>query len=567
MLENIRKYTGLFIVVLVLIFVGLIFLGDNMSASGPGSGPTLVKTKYENFSQKELQKRGAGYLQLAQRVMQTSIQNGSFNGYQDISQYLGVLGAQDTAEGLKTFLVNRANFDRAVAKFGLYPSQEEIDVYQRETLFTGRDGLVNKEAYDTFIDKGLKGVGTLNDLNRFAGDILAFKKLTEVLGAAVQGNETAAQENFLSSAQTMNVSTLALSLADFQKDIQPTDEELKTYWEENRGRYLSEAKRKLTYFVAKPDYEKALAEKIKKQAEKTDEEKAADDAEKTPAELAADAEAPSLTDEERSKEVDKLGLVIEEDIWVVIQQQVEDGAKKADLETLAKEYGFEVKTTELLPVAELPAEIRGPIRGTQGRTVENEVLDARINPSNVMDSVSEILGVGTDGWLLFRIDEAVEPTELAFEEAMDKAKADLVKEKSLEALTAAIESAREEVAKALEEGKPLNEVAAAQNLKLAQHLNLTAGAQLPGEPSVRDVFRLASQTKSGSVSKAEVMQPGGDRALFVYVEEREFVESDENKDGLDRALSTQQQQMKNMLVEHYFTAAYDEADVEFVRPE
>lgn len=565
MLENIRKYTGLFIVVLVLIFVGLIFLGDNMSASGPGSGPTLVKTKYEKFSQKDLQKRGAGHLQLAQRVMQTSIQNGSFNGYQDISQYLSVLGAEDTTEGLKTFLVNRANFDRAVAKFGLYASQEEIDVYQRETLFTGRDGLVNKEAYDTFIEKGLKGVGTLNDLNRFAGDILAFKKLTEVLGAAVQGNETTAQESFMSSAQTMNVSTLALSLADFQKDIQPTDEELKTYWEENRGRYLSEAKRKLTYFVAKPDYEKALSAKIEKESKKTDEEKAADDAEKTPAELAADAEAPSLTDEERSKEVDKLGLLVEEDIWVVIQQQIDEGAKKADLETLAKEYGFEVKTTALLPISELPAEIRGPIRGTQGRTVEIEVADARLNPSNVMDSVSEILGVGTDGWLLFRIDEAVEPTELAYEEAADKAKADLVKEKSLEALTAAIESAREEVAQALEEGKPLNEAAEAQNLKLAQHLNLTAGAQLPGEPSVRDVFRLASQTKSGSVSKAEVMQPGGDRALFVYVEEREFVESAQNKAGLERALSTQQQQMKYMLVEHYFTAAYDEAEVELVR--
>lgn len=566
MLENIRKYTGLFIVVLVLIFVGLIFLGDNMSASGPSGGPILVKTKYETFSAKDLQNRGAGQLQLAQRVMQTAFSNGSQKGAQDISQYLSVLQAEESTEGLKTFLVNRANFDRAVEKFGLYPSQEEIEVYQRESLFTGFDGLVNKEAYDTFIEKGLKGVGSLNDLNRFTGDLLAFQKLTEVLGAAVQANEETAKEGFMSYAQTMNASTLSLSLADFQKDIEPTEEEIKTYWEENRGRYLSEAKRKLTYLVAKPDYEKALADKIKKESEKTAEEKAADDAEKTPAELAADAEAPSLTDEERSKVVDRLGLVVEEDIWVVIQQQVEEGAKKAEFEALAMEYGFEVKTTELLPVSELPAEIRGPVRGGRGRTVENEVADARINPANVMDSVSEILGIGTDGWLLFRVDEAQEPAELSYEDAKEDAKSDLTKEKSLEALTAAIEAAREEVAKALEAGTPLNEAAEAQGLKLAQHLNLTASSQLPGEPNVSDVFRLGSQTKSGSVSKAEVMQPSGDRALFVYVEEREFVESEQNKAGLDRAVSSRQMQMKYMLVQHYFTAAYEEAEVELVRP-
>ena len=564
MLENIRKYTGLFIVVLVLIFVGLIFLGDNMSSGGPGSGPPVVKTKYETLSTKNLQNDGAAYLQLGQRVMQASAQGGSFQGFQDISQYLGVLGGGESSDSLKRFLVNRANFDRAIEAYGLHASQDDVNLYQREVLFTGRDGIFDKKSYDDFLNKGLKGLGNVNDLNAFTGDLLSFKKLTEVIGAGVQANEEAAKEEFISSAQTMSVSTLSLGLEDFKNDINPTEDEVKTFWQENQGRYLSDAKRKLTYIVAQPDYEAALEAQEKEESSTPDEE-AAEDSEKSPAELAAAAEEPTLSPEAKNKLINKLGLEIEEGIWMILQQQVSEGAETAELEPLAEELGYEVKTTELISTAELPAEIRGAIRGSQGRTVEMEVADATVNPSNAMDSISEILGIGTDSWLLFRVDEATEPSELPFEEAMEDAKQDLITEKAEEELESALEAAREAIAKAQEEGKSLKEAAEEHKLKFAQHLNLTANSQLPNEPNTQDVFRLASQTKSGSLSKAEVFQPARNRGLFVFVEERQFVETDQNKASLDRAVSTQQQRLKYILVEHWFTAAYDEAEVEIMK--
>ena len=255
--------------------------------------------------------------------------------------------------------------------------------------------------------------------------------------------------------------------------------------------------------------------------------------------------------------------MIEENIWVVLQQQVENGAEKAELEPLAKEFGYEVKSTDLLPLSELPADIRGPVRGTQ-LTVEQELAGASLTSGNAMDALSEILGIGTENWLLYRVDEAVDPTEKTFEEAKEDAKTDLIQERAEEELKKAIESAREAVAKALADGTSLADAAKEQNLKLTEHLGVTASSTLPGESNSQDIYRLATQTKTGEVSKAEVSQPLRTNALFVFVKEREFVESDQNKAGLTRAVSTQQEAIRGALVQHWFTAEYDKSEVEIM---
>ena len=554
--------------VLVLIFVGLVFLQSNHGGSGPGSGPAVVKTNDKTYAYKDLQK-AEQQVRLGQRILQESIQNGSFTTYGDISRYLGTLEAGNNDDSLKRYLVHRTNFERAKKEYGLYPSKDEIDLYQRENIFTGRDGVFNDEAYQKFTDKGLKGISlTINDLNDFVGDILAFNEFTKVLGAGVLANQTAAEESFIANSQQFTLSTLSLDLETFKKEITPTDEEIKTYWEEHQGRYLTEPKRRITYFTAAPDFATALAEKKKNlpDTEKTPAEEAAD-AEKTPEQIAADdkakADATVLTPEERKKVSDELGLAIEENIWVVLQQQIENGADSANLEPLAKEYGYEVKSTELLPLSELPTEIRGAVRGTQ-TTVEQELQNASLTSGNVMDSLSEILGIGNENWLLYRVDEAIDPAEKTFEEAKEDAKNDLIQEQAEEQLQEAIETARDAVAKALADGTSLADAAKAQNLKLTEHLGVTASSTLPGEPSSQDVFRLATQTKTGELSRAEVVAPQRTSAHFVFVKEREFVEDEANKAGLTRAVSTQQEMIRGALVQHWFTAEYDKAEVEII---
>lgn len=571
MLEDIRKYTVLFIVALVLIFVGLIFLGNSSNPAAASGGPTVVKTAYETFSQEDLFEDGDKYINIGQRLASNSIQNGSIQGYTDVFTYLSALGinpgGQATSDEMKRFLVNRANLKRALKEYGIFASKNETDLYQREVLFTGNDGVFDEQSYTEFRDKGLKGLGNLKDLNDYTADIITFNKFAEILSAGVVTDETAAEENFLSAAQTMTVTTLSKTLSEFKESISPSDEELMAFWNENRGRYLSEPMRKLTYFVAQTDFEKALAEKKAKlesgeiQKPVTD---AAADAEKTPEELAAASEV-TLTDQEREQAVNELGLELDENVWVILQQQVADGAKVAQIEPFAKDRGYEVKTTELIPVSELPANIRGAVRGANGRSVEQAVVDARAGTNDPMDALSEILGIGTDSWLLFRVDQSTEPSELPFEDAKEAVTADYVEEKAVEALLADTQKARDAVSEAIAGGDTnILEIAEKAGLQATEHLNLTAQSRIAGEPNVREVFRLAANTRSGEVSEVEVMFPLQDRAVFVYVQERQFVESDQNLAGLAQAGERLQEQLRALVIQHWFTAKYEEAEVELV---
>ena len=567
MLENIRKYTGLFIVMLVLIFIGLIFIGNSSGRGGPGSGPVVVKTDTRSYSAKELQKANQ-QIRLAQRLANQSNQLGGRSSYYgseaalDIFRYLGTLEASSDSEELKRHLVHRSNFEQAKKDFGIAASEDEIQLYQREKIFTNSEGIFDDQAYTTFVDKGLKGLGmTINDVNDFIGDLIAFKALGQILSAGVIADKQASQENALADGQQFSLSVLSLDLETFKKEITPTEEEVKTYWEENKGRYLTEAKRRLTYFTATPDFETALAKKKEEEATK----------EKTPTEEAAEAEGSedtekniTLTPAERKKLIDELGLVIDDDILVTLEQQIEGGAPKANLEEQAKKYGYETKTTELLPISELPKEILGSIRGTR-TLVEQELATMIISDDNPMDSLSETFGIGTENWLLFRIDEAEEPTVKTFAEAQENAQTDYIQEKAEQALQEGIESAREAVAKAIADGSTLEKAAEAQALKMTEHEDLAANTQLAGEPNTRDIFRLASQTKTGEFSKGETIEPLKDQALFVYVKEREFVESPQNKQRLERAVESQQVLVRNALLDHWFRAAYDNANVEIVR--
>jgi len=562
MLEDIRKYTGLFIVILVLIFVGLVFWGDG-SGSGPGSGPVLIKSDIGSFSLKDLQKDGDNHIRLAERVSRAAIGSGNFNAYSDIGGYLIAMGAQGAGEdeALKKFIVNRSLLKQAIDDFGLHASQEEIERYQKEALFTTREGTFDDSTYSEFTDQGLKGLGlNINDLNSFVGEIISFRKLSELLGAGIQGNTAAAEENYLAESQSITLVKFVLSLANFKEGLEPSEEELKTFWEENRGLYQSLPRRKLTYVSKSPDFGTALEEKKNSAASLA---AAAESEESTEEGEEKKDEAVALTPIERRKLTDELATVFD-DLWVEIQQKVDDGADIADLETLAKEYDLEVKTTELINADSLPQELKGSVRGLRGQTMQSLIMETPKHESDPMKSLSDPLGTGTDSWVIFRVDEAEEPSELSFEDAKEKVKSDFIDQDARKALTEKLPKIRDAVSKALvDEEKPLAEVAKEHGLQTTTHADITNTGTLPGEPTPRDLFRIAAKTAPGEVSEAEVV---GDRGLFVRVRTRSFQENDQTEAATERAVSSQQQTLRTALVQHWFQAKFNEANVDFVDP-
>ncbi|MDA7882563.1 SurA N-terminal domain-containing protein, partial [Akkermansiaceae bacterium] len=62
MIENIRKYTGLMIVVLVLLFIGLVFLGD--TARNSVTGKPVMEVNGVAISQKEFRRLASNALEI-----------------------------------------------------------------------------------------------------------------------------------------------------------------------------------------------------------------------------------------------------------------------------------------------------------------------------------------------------------------------------------------------------------------------------------------------------------------------------------------------------------------------
>ncbi|MDP0489431.1 MAG: SurA N-terminal domain-containing protein [Verrucomicrobiota bacterium JB023] len=641
MLEDIRKHTGLFIIVLVAIFIGLIFMESAGGGAG-GGGPVVAQTDDFTVSYKEVQEEAGATLQLAARLRDNSIRGGSFEGFSDLSAYMTSLQSRaeqaptTEIESLAAFMVSRRFLQDAIEEYGVQAGEKEVQEYIKEKLFADRNGLFDQASYDAFVENGLQGLGmNLRDFNEFVGELLSFKKFSEVLAAGVQGNSTSAQENYSSEAQSLDITTFSYDLATFKQELEPSDEELKSYWEENKGRYLSEPKRKVHYVLATPDFDTLLEEKKAREAEASESgdapeeeeeeeevvENASEETAESPlptdseepmteaptaseasevpaaevapaaepapttmeeveesileqglpniADLAQQAEGTALTDLERKKAVDELGLVIEE-VWLGLKDLVDEEGQAPNLKPVvakvSEDFGveLEVKETDLVSVSELPPGLKGPDRGDSRKTIEQRILEARVNEANPMDAVVDVpVGAGKESWLVFYVSEVADPQELPFEEAKNDVREDYIDEKGKELMREKIEEAHEALVAAAAEDKNLTEVAASLNLKTANHEGFTNGSQLPGEANPQEVFRLAAQTPVGELSAAELLQPGEQRAVIVQVQKREFVENDVNKDGLTRAVDSQRDLLRRSLVEHWFQARWEESDVEF----
>ena len=131
MIENIRKYTGLMIVVFVILFISFFFL-DTGSVRNMGGGEAVLKIAGRTYNDKEFRTLGTASHDLAMSLAQT----GDFGIYQFVMALTtGGTGAQDAEK----FFINRMILRQAKDRFGVHPGDEEINDYirsMREVGFT-----------------------------------------------------------------------------------------------------------------------------------------------------------------------------------------------------------------------------------------------------------------------------------------------------------------------------------------------------------------------------------------------------------------------------------------------
>ena len=303
MIENIRKYTGLMIVVLVLLFVGLVFLGDGVGNS-MGSKP-VMKVAGQGISQKDFDRNRATFdlpqslpnthfLPRETRIVASHYLGDSVIDFPQlmpgsiVAQMAQYLQANPAAPG--KFIANRRNIQKAGIEYGVTPGPDEVESFVENVLFADPEGNYDQEAYSDFIKNRVSRLGGTKGFNEYIRDLLTAQNLSKLLGGGISPEMEAVRAIYNTGKQVISGQQVALDAASYEGKISPTEEQLKEYYEENEANYNSDERRSVSYLFAEPDWDAALATSKKEKAEAA---KLAEEARKKQEEArkAAEAEA------------------------------------------------------------------------------------------------------------------------------------------------------------------------------------------------------------------------------------------------------------------------------------
>ncbi|NNM28903.1 MAG: hypothetical protein HKO57_05235, partial [Akkermansiaceae bacterium] len=269
--------------------------------------------------------------------------------------------------------------------------------------------------------------------------------------------------------------------------------------------------------------------------------------------------ADALSTEEKEGAIRDLGIKMD-DLWTRIYEN--DGN---DFEQFARDGGFEVQSTDLYTRDSAPEDLKEPLRDAPGKLAVDATFE-RDKGTSPADALSDIRRVGEDKWFLFRIDDAVEPKELTFEEARERARTDLARERALEAMTEAAEQARTAVAEAMKAGKSFEDAAKEQDLTFLKYDDVTVSKPVPGEPLAQEVFDIAAKVDPGSLSDVSTQineQNGVHRAIFLFVEKRELVDSPTYQSMLEQSYRRAGDTLRQLALQNWFAQQYAAAEVRF----
>jgi len=552
MIENIRKFKGLIIVGLALVIFALVIgIKDDLFRRG-AAGRGVIKVAGRTYDAQEFQHLGEGAFELASMLARS----GDFSLYQFImSLSAGATGERDAPE---KFFIGRMVLREAKEDFGVYPGDEEISTYIRTMrAFADKDGKFSEENYRNFIEKGIGRLGmTESDLRDLAADVLASKKINSIVGSGLGVNREIVAQNLAIDSQQVTGEVARLSIDPFSAKIQPTDEEIKKYWETIQDSFTTEPLRKFTYIIATPDMPADPDASAEKKDEKdsiadaaaTDEAKKKKEAEKA-------KKAAELAEARRKKQVEMDSLV--DDFTFDLEQQKGEG-----FETLAKENKWEVKTTELFSRTKAPKELDVNLRSSSrgGKAVDELFrIEATSDP---MSKISQPIAIGENQWLVARLDGEEKSRPKTFEEAKDEARAQYISEKATEAMKAAANEAVTKIKASLAAGKSFADAAKEAGITEVKEVSKVTSTYSPDaatEP--KNLFEATKNVDPGAL--ADVITEA-DRAFIVHVAKREVVKEENAATRLDSEVKRSASQNEMIAFTGWLAAQTEAAKVELL---
>lgn len=493
MIENMRKYTGLMVVVLALLAVGLILTMGNFNTSG---GKAVTKVNGRLIDQIEYRQLGASSLQVIKDSPDPVLTNFALEtlhskildpmSQEDYSAFLLFKRTGLSDYDCYTFATQRLVARDLAASYGIYPSTEAAKAHTQTVFAT--DGKFDQPTYNKFIESiGNTGFEE-KDYIALVAEALAFDKLRRTIVGGLETPKELANKLAEINLQTIDLSYIKLKAEDFSKDINPTDEEIRIYWERNKAKYLTNRQMRISYTLLEPNIATPKPVAPQKAATMTEDEfaeiKAAYDKELAQWEI--EVAKPAIREIERTLRQ--------------ITEEIDTNGPASFLEAI-KRHKLAIVETPLFDIDSAPEALK-PLNVEENGPLIATLLRQKVNANTPYTTPWKLTN---NARFIAHFDEVIEPKTKSFEQAKNLTKQDLIKSIGHQKMLTHADELKEKFTKEIAAGKTFDALASAEGLSIEMQprLNIALINQL-GDPFFGKLYAAAELTNPGTFSKENV---------------------------------------------------------------
>ena len=394
---------------------------------------------------------------------------------------------------------------------------------------------------------------TEGDLLDLISDMLAVKQIKAVIGPGKKVDRDKVTEEIALKNQAIDGEIACLGIDSFKTEIRPTDEQIKSYWQERQDSFMTDELRKFTYFIAapvmpaadQPEPPETIAD-----AAASDEVKMATAKKREEEQRRREAE---LAEVRRQKQIELDGLV--DDFCTAL-----DDGKDTNFEDLAKANHWELKTTGLFPHSKPPADLELKLRSSgRGGKVADQLFRMQLT-ADPLSKFSQPLACGENQWLVARLDSTEKSRPQTYQEAKDEARSQLICQSALQTMKTTANGAVTKIKTGLASGKSFADAAKDAGISEVKPFTKVTSAYRPdpgGEP--KTIYQAACGVAPGALADIITEE---DRIFIVHVTKRVALKLEDAAARLDEAVKAQVMQNESIAFTDWITARTEATKVE-----
>lgn len=382
------------------------------------------------------------------------------------------LAGNATSEDLavNNFVLNSFILNHEAKRLGITVSDADVvNTIEKMPKFQ-TNGAFDRVKYQGFIENLLRPNGfTTLQFEDLVRDQVTLEKMVTLLGATADVTPAEFRATYVQNNQKVHASLITFDLKDFTAAIQPTEDEVKKFYEDRKASFTAPEKRAVS-FVKLDLSKEASALKGKELV----------DARQALADRASD-----------------FGQALLE--------------PKATFAETAKKMALEVKTTPEFEESQPPADLAASpqVAATAFKLTEK-------------DPTSDAISVG-NGYYILHLDKVTPSRPLTFEEAKPKVVEEIKDERGNAALAAKAREVQAKIAAELKAGKSFADATKEAGVKVEAFpaFSLAEMQQVQTKPNAQEIVSKAVELGDGELSDFIPVATGG---LVVYVDKRDPID-------------------------------------------